>query len=376
MIKQAFFGTVLTLSLGACSPHTEQAYNLIVGCATDSTGNGILVYRFDANEGGVKLLHSIKGIDNPSFQTISADNKMLYTFSEQAMPKAEVYAYHYHAPEGGLSLFNQQSVKSDAPCYIWTDIERTALLTANYGGGSLSLFPIKADGSIAPCSQLIEFGKEGAEANAQNSSHLHAVYLSPDKQYLFANDLGRDCIYKFEVLREQNQIVGLKVGKPAYFQTPRGDGPRHSAFHPNGKYLYTLGELSGRVSLYNYQDGNLAFVDSFEADSLQASASADIHISPDGRFLYASNRLKGDGIAIFSIDAQSGRLCKRGYQLTGRHPRNFALSPDGNFLLCANRDDNQIEVFRVNKSSGMLRNTHQDISIERPVCLQFTTVTP
>ena len=150
-----------------------------------------------------------------------------------------------------------------------------------------------------------------------------------------------------------------------------GEGPRHTEFHPNGRFAYVIGELSGNVTTMQYANGKFTVVQSIEADSLHASGSADIHISPDGRFLYASTRLKGDGIAIFAINATDGTLTKVGYQPTGIHPRNFIITPDGRFLLCACRDSNVIQVFSINPASGLLVDTHRDIAFSKPVCLKL-----
>ncbi|MGL4853378.1 MAG: lactonase family protein [Phocaeicola sp.] len=372
MIKQLLSIGMVSLTLASCTSPKEKAYNLIVGCNVQANSNGIVVYRFDPISGKTTLLHTHQGVANASFQALSSDQKQLYTFSEVNKPQAKVYSYTYEAKAGKLSLPHTQPIESDGPCSIWVDSQNSALATANYSGGSISFFLIGPNGQPTPLSKLIEFSGSGADASRQSQPHLHSVYASPDEQYLFANDLGTDRIYKFELVREEGKIVDLKEGTPAWFATPPADGPRHSDFHPNGKFLYTLGELSGNVSLYNYEQGNLTFIKSFEADSLRAAGSADIHISLDGKFLYASNRIQGDGIAIFHIDEQNGALHKVGYQPTGKHPRNFALSPDGNFLLCANRDDNQVEVFRINRETGLLTNTQQDIVIESPVCLTFS----
>ena len=153
--------------------------------------------------------------------------------------------------------------------------------------------------------------------------------------------------------------------------TPSGTGPRHFDFHPNGLYFYLLGELSGEVIVYDYNMGDLKQKQTIFADSVGARGSADIHVSPNGRFLYASNRLQEDGIAVFSIDPQDGTLTKIGYQPTAKHPRNFAITPNGKFLLVASRDDNVIQVFSVDKKTGLLQDSNQDISIDKPVCIKF-----
>jgi len=142
-------------------------------------------------------------------------------------------------------------------------------------------------------------------------------------------------------------------------------------FHPNGKYMYVLGELSGEVLVYDYDSGNLELKQTAKSDTVGARGSADIHVSPDGRFLYSSNRLKDDGIAIFSINETDGTLTKVGYQLTAKHPRNFVITPNGKFLLVAGRDDNKIQVFTIDKEKGTLTDTNKDILIDKPVCLKF-----
>lgn len=250
------------------------------------------------------------------------------------------------------------------------DSKRRMAVTANYNGGSISVFSISADGALLPAEvYAYEGGSPGAERQAV--PHLHCVYASPDENYLYANDLGTDRIYKYEIVASDKGL-SLREGTPSSFSLPAGEGPRHTVFHPNGKWAYLISELSGRVALMYYDKGNLTPVRFVEADTLHVSGSADIHITPDGRFLYASNRLKGDGIAIFSIDLENGQLTKIGYQLTGIHPRNFVITPNGKFLLCACRDSHIVQVYEIDKQSGLLKDTGKDIRVSKPVCLKFT----
>ena len=148
-------------------------------------------------------------------------------------------------------------------------------------------------------------------------------------------------------------------------------GPRHLVFSPNGRFAYLMSELSGKVTAFRYQEGKLLLLQEIVSDSVGARGGADIHLSPDGRFLYSSNRLKNEGIAIFSVDQKTGLLSRVGYQPTAAHPRQFNITPDGRFLLCCCRDSNKIQVFRREKETGLLMDTGKDIIVSKAVCVQF-----
>ena len=150
-------------------------------------------------------------------------------------------------------------------------------------------------------------------------------------------------------------------------------GPRHLTFSPNGKFAYLITELSGKVIAFSYDDGRLKQIQTITADTVAARGSADIHLSPDGKYLYASNRLKEDGIAIFAVNPENGTLAKVGYQPTGIHPRNFNITPNGKYLLAACRDSNVIQVYKRNEVTGLLEDTNQDIVVDMPVCVQFVS---
>ncbi len=364
-----FLAGLLIMAMTSCMQKESELF-LFVGSYADATDSGIHLYWFDVEKGMAGPVKSLSGIQDPSYLAVSQDGKFVYSVSETAVPDAKVCAYSFDKHTGTLSLLNEQKTDGSAPCYIWVDSKRRMAVTANYNGGSISVFPISADGTLQPAKvYAYEGGTPGSERQAV--PHLHCVYASPDEAYLYANDLGTDRIYKYDIIAS-DKGWGLREGTPASFSLPAGEGPRHAVFHPNGKWAYLIGELSGRVVFMQYDKGNLTPVQSVEADTLHASGSADIHITPDGRFLYASNRLKGDGIAIFSIDPANGQLTKVGYQLTGVHPRNFVITPNGKFLLCACRDSNVVQVYEIDKQSGLLRDMEKDIRVSKPVCLKFT----
>jgi 6-phosphogluconolactonase (cycloisomerase 2 family) len=232
------------------------------------------------------------------------------------------------------------------------------LITSNYTGGSASAYSVAEDGSIGEPLQFI---------NAGEGSHIHCAVLSPDGKYLFLTDLGRDCVFRFD-LGPDGQPFGESV-----FAWQNVDsfpyGPRHMVFSADGKYAYLLCELGDMLVVFSYVDGALTPVQTLKAYDGDGHGSADIHLSPDGKFLYTSHRLKEDGISIYKVE--SGLVERVGFCPTGKHPRNFAISPDGKYLLCACRDDNRIEVYRRDALTGMLEATGQDIAVGAPVCVHF-----
>lgn len=349
---------------------TKTDLYLIVGTYTRKDSKGIYVYKFDTITGASKEISSIEAV-NPSFLTVSNDEKFIYATSEDKGENAIVSAFSFDKESGSLSFLNKQQTGGDAPCYVSIDNTGENVIVANYSGGSISVFKTTPDGSLKAASNILNFSGKSIDEERQNQPHLHCVEFSPDQRFVFANDLGTDKIYKLKTDKSTDNY--LSMGEPPYYKVKAGSGPRHMEFHPIGRFLYIITELSGEVIVFDYNepDGNLSPVQTIEADSLKAQGSADIHISPDGRYLYASNRLEGDGIVTFSIDQQTGKLTWKGYHATGEHPRNFVISPNGEFLLVANRDSDNIQVFKIDKETGLLSDTKQDIELSMPVCLKF-----
>lgn len=345
---------------------------LFIGTYTDKGGSeGIYVHRFNTQTGASDSL-SMSPMDNPSYLTVSPDHHFVYAVSESDPTKSAVHAFAINKHNGHLEPLNSRPVNSGGPCFITIDSRGKHLHTANYGGGSISSLQTNDDGSLATVTTVLTFGGEGADPSRQKQPHLHSVRYSPDGQYLFASDLGTDNLYRFEVNNTPFQ------GQPAIhesslrvWETPPATGPRHFDFHPNGQFFYLLGELSGEVIVYDYNHGDLIQKQVIASDTTGAKGSADIHVSPDGRYLYTSNRLQADGLAIFKIDEKEGTLTRVGYQLTAAHPRNFAITPNGNFILVAAKDGNKVQVFQRDQDTGLLTDTGKDIVVAQPTCIQF-----
>lgn len=350
----------------------EEMY-MLVGTYTAGESKGIYVYKIDTVTGTSKYVSEVE-IDNPSYLVIDKSEKFVYAVTEDDdISKASVSSFSFDKTTGKLSFINKQLTGGAAPCHLNIDNSGKHVIVANYNGGSLSVFETNKDGSLNPALRTISFVGKGVDKERQTQSHIHFTTFSPDEKFLFANDLGTDKIHKFEI-NSQDSTNYLSIGTPPFFKVEDGLGPRHTAFHPNGKYAYLLTEMGGDVIAFDYNNGNLNQIQKIKADSLHAKGSADIHVSPDGKFLYASNRLKGDGIAIFSINQENGQLTKVAFQTTSFHPRNFAITPNGKLLVVANRDSDLIEVFARNEKTGLLENTLHNINQSMPVCIKFLSV--
>ncbi|GHT79512.1 6-phosphogluconolactonase [Bacteroidia bacterium] len=347
-------------------PQEDVKQYLLAGAYSDGTTPGMVVYDFDTQTGEFEYVSAIDGIENPSYLAVSPDEQFVYSVNETA--NGAVSSFTFDKTTGTLRLINYQFTEGADPCYISINQDATLLFTANYNGGNLSVFPLGKEGCIQPLVQNIAF---------KPASHIHTAVFSPDEKRLLVTDLGTDKIYQYYLMKTADGLPLLREDQVV--QLEHGSGPRHLAFHPNGKFLYSINELSGTITVMDYADGIQDFRQTIVADTtpgVGGKGSADIHLTPDGRFLYASNRAQTNTIAIFSVNPDDGTLTKIGYQPTGLHPRNFLLSPNGKFLLCANRYSDNIQIFEIDSVSGLLHDTEKIIQQSQPVCLQWIRERP
>ena len=370
-MKKIIAGCLSVLMLGACTSmkqkETMENMYLMVGSYATPQEEGIKVYAWDNEKGEATYVSGLTGISNPSYQVISANGSRVYSVGEDEGLTSTAHALVFDRAEGKLTLMNTQLTQGGAPCYINISPDGKWVITANYMGGNISVIPLETSGRLNENVFTFAFKGEGENKIRQGQPHLHCVEFTPDGKFLLANDLGTDKIHVFPLTLD-GQLDTLHT-----FDVPleAGSGPRHLCFSKDGRFAYLINELSGKVTTLLYNGEQLTPIQYIEADTLDAQGSADIHLSPDGNFLYASNRLKGDGIAIFSVDNESGLLTKVGYQLTGIHPRNFVMTPDGRFLLVACRDSNVVQIFSRDAETGLLEDTGKKIETSKPVCLKF-----
>ena len=354
-----------------------QDNNLIMYIGTyteESNSNGIYTYRFNQENGTFELLSSATAA-NPSFVTLSLDGKRLYAVSEYNDGRQGAYSFDVSEDKVQLShpVFLPTAPKEYLPragadpCHIVSDGKY--VITANYTGGDISVFSLDAIGRLQAEVQHIVF----VEASHGSTSHIHCIIPTTEKRYVLVTNLGKNCVYRFryKARKASKGVKVLKDMKVAYRISDTIQGPRHLTLSKDGRFAYLINELGGECVVLSYRKGKLKEIQRIMADEGGGRGSADIHISPDGRFLYTSHRLKKDGIAIFAIDPKKGTLTKIGYQLTGIHPRNFGITPNGKYLLVACRDDNKIQVFERNEATGELTETAQAIEVGRPTCIVF-----
>ncbi|MDD2293013.1 MAG: lactonase family protein [Bacteroidales bacterium] len=369
MLKKIVLLLSLAVTLSSCTHESNTLY-LVVGSYADAEQEGIRLYTFDEITADFDSVSSLKGVSNPSYLEPSANGNRIYAISEDGEASASASAIALNKEQGAMTLMGRELTYSGGPCYIALSPDGRFAVTAEYSGGSITVFPIGEDGKLNPHSQQIFFTGHGLDERRQAQPHLHCVAFTPDGKYLVANDLGSDRTYVFAVEDTiSNKLLQNRLVYDIHLEP--GSGPRHICFHPAGQFAYLINEISGMVTVFSYREEKLEPVQYIAADTVGAHGSGDIHISPDGKYVYASNRLKSDGIAIFEVNQIDGTLTKVGYRPTGIHPRNFVISPNGKYLLVACRDDNMIQIFKRDLQTGLLEDTGRSIAASKPVCLKF-----
>ncbi len=369
-MKKLFVTIASCLSLFA----TAQKSKLIIGTYTSGKSEGIYIYDFNTTTGDSKMLSSIKS-SNPSFLAVSPDKKYLYAVNEDADSQNNggmVSAFKFKKKKQQLKFINQQPSGGNHPCYVTIDKTGKWVIVANYSGGSLSVTPVDEDGSLLADKNVLQHEGKGINKQRQEKAHVHQTVLTDDNRHLLVADLGIDKL----MLYDFDAATGIATANTnASISVTAGSGPRHLAIHPSNKYVYLTEELSGTVGAFSFDNatGKLKLLQTISAvpeDYKGSLSGADIHVSPDGKFLYASNRGELNNLVIYKIDEATGVLSVAAFQSTlGIKPRNFNFDPSGNFLLVANQDSDNISIFSVNHETGLLTDTQKSINVPNPVCL-------
>ena len=365
-----YFSTVvfILLFLGCknSSVKTIKETTFYVGTYTQKESKGIYTYSI-SKDGKLKYIGVAAAITNPSFLAKSKDNKTLFAVSE-IDENGTGFVHSYEIKKDALHFINKQESGGAHPCFIAVN-EANYIITANYTGGNVGLLKATENGEMAPISFVQQHTGKGS-TERQTAPHAHSTWFHPTKNEIISIDLGTNELWFSKLDTTKNELIYTPQKK---LKVAEGAGPRHLIFHPNNKWFYVLSELNNSISLLKEKDETY-FIDStistLPKKFAAHSNAADIHITKDGKFLYASNR-GAESIAIFKVNSENGSLTSIGYTpVLGTNPRNISLSPDDQFLLVANQDSNNIISFKRNPSSGALTFV-DEIFAPTPVCILF-----
>jgi 6-phosphogluconolactonase len=365
---------------------------LVIGCGSDKISNrreimyvgtfdernsqGIYAFDFNRDSVSFKLLQTIPDQKSPSFLEIHPSKRFLYAVNRSFFVKGKewgtVSAFSVDTVTGMLTLINEQSSYGRGPCHITFDKSGKFAFVSNYNDGNLVVYAVNHDGSVSDSLQLVQHYGKGVNPDRQECAHVHSATISPDNRFLYVADLGIDkvMIYKLD------SVSGLL--EPAvipFAEVEPGSGPRHFEIHPNGRIAYLAEELSSATCVFNRDpaQGSLTQIQrisSIPAGFKEQNTNADIHTDPDGKFLYVSNR-GHNSLAIYAID-KNGLLSSIGYQSTlGDRPRNFLIDHSGRLLFVANRNSDQIKVFKINSESGLLKFSGTTVEVPGAVCIKM-----
>ena len=344
----------------------NNTYNFLAGTYTSGTGSkGIYSFTINTTNGESDVKVAAADAENPSYLSYSPDRKFVYAVNEQG-DNSTVSAYRVDAASGQLILLNKTSSEGADPCFVSVTDRHVAI--ANYSGGSIGLFGRNTDGSLTAIRQLIQHKGKSICADRQGEPHVHQTLFTPDGRYLLCNDLGTDYLtaYAYRPSADGNVLMAVDS-----LRLKAGSGPRHMAFGKAGKIVYVIQEIDGTLSTLSFDGGKLKLISETSVVKRKSvtTGAADIHLSPDGRFLYATNRGTANDITCFAV-ATGGKLrYVAQYSVKGTGPRNFAVTRDGKYILVANQTSGQIVVFSRNIKTGKLTDTRFRVNIPAPVCL-------
>lgn len=347
------------------------------GEVLEGKGEGIYVFRMDPNSGELELHHTIEGVENPSFLTLGPSNEFLYAVNELKEFRGEetgtVSAYSADPVNKEFNFLNKRPTRGTDPCYVTVDKNGKYVLVANYGTGSVSVFPAGEDGYLGEIFEFIQHEGSSVNQERQEGPHAHSVFLDEENHYAYVPDLGLDELKVYEFKSDKGEF---ETCEDKDFKVRSGAGPRHLAFHPTENYVYLINELDSIVTAFlrDEESGELTRiqnVSTLPSDFDGNSSTAEIKVSPSGKYVYGSNR-GHDSIVIYEVDQNTGELSYVDHESTrGQAPRHFTIDPTGSFLLVANQDSDNIVVFEIDEKTGELQYTGKDFDVPTPVCVRI-----
>lgn len=377
-IQAAFLGIFFLTACASARPEARpEKLTVYVGTYTGGESKGIYLFHMDTATGALTPAGTAGGVANPSFLALHPSGRFLYAACETGSfggkKTGAVAAFAVEPKSGNLTLLNQEASEGTSPCHVIVDKTGKNVLVANYSSGTAAVLPIQEDGRVGAATSVVKHEGSGVDKRRQEGPHAHSINLDASNRFAFVADLGLDkvMIYKYDAGKGT-----LTANEPPSASVAPGSGPRHFAFHPGGRYAYVINEMLSTVTAFAYDETRGALKEIQTVPTLPEgfrgpSTTAEIQVTPDGKFLYGSNR-GHDSLAIFSIDAETGKLAPVGHQLTqGKTPRNFGIDPTGAWLLAANQGSDSVVVFRIDPKTGKLEPSGTTLKVPKAVCVKF-----
>lgn len=369
---------ILLIGLALAPSATVRTAEPLVFISAFASGEraGIHAFAFDKQRGTLKPVHRTADIQNPFFLAISPDRRFLYAIDAEQFgdPGDEfVAAYAIEGRTGRLRRLNRQSARGTASCYLDVDATGKSVLVANYSSGSVAALPAGADGSLGAATAFVQHSGSSVDPERQKGPYAHSIVVTPDNRFALAADLGIDRILVYR-LDPATARLAPDPDRP-FAKLPPGSGPRHLTFHPNGRRIYVINELANTITFFDYAADSGALTERQTISTLPShfagkSHCADLKITPDGRFLFGTNR-GHDSIAVYRIGADGTLALLRIEPSLGKGPQNLLITPDGRWLLCANMPGNNVIVFRIDVQTGAIQPVGAPISMPMPSCIRW-----
>jgi 6-phosphogluconolactonase len=375
-VKSLLIASLLLSASRAADTAPAGEYFVYFGTYTAQISKGIYAWRFQPSSGKLTAIGPVAEAPNPSFLALSPDQRYLYAVNwkgSETVKGETVSAYAVDRHTGRLTFLNKAQTRGEMPTHLAVDRTGRMLMAVNYGSGSVVGFAIGKDGRLSEATSFDQHQGSSAVKGRQDGPHAHAVVLSPDNRFAFVADLGLDEVFSYRLDLSQ---ASFAPNDPPFIKVSPGSGPRHLAFHPNGKLLYANNEINSTVTVFSYDARAGALkevqtVSTLPRDFHGTNSTAEIQTDTAGRFLYVSNRGR-DSIAVFAIDPVKGTLAAVEHVSTqGRTPRNFSLDPTGAYLFAANENSSTVVLFRVDDKTGRLTPAGQVLEVPSPSCVIF-----
>jgi 6-phosphogluconolactonase len=373
LVRFAVPALVAALAASAVASAADKPLTVYVGTYTDGTSRGIYRFTFDPATGSAGEPVLAAEAQSPSFLALHPGGRFVYAVGEigsfQGKRTGVVSAFAIDPKTGDLKLVNQQPSEGTGPTHLSVDKGGKNVLVANYGGGNVVVLPIAPDGALKPVSSNQVHQGSGPNKGRQEKPHAHGIYLDPSERFALAPDLGADrvFVYRFDAAKGTLEPHGAGTPEP-------GSGPRHLAFHPNGKLAYVINELTSTITVFSWdaEKGALTSIQTISclpAGYSGTSWTAEVAVSPDGRFVYGSNR-GDDSLAVFAVDAATGKLTVKGHvPVGGKNPRHFTIDPSGRFVLAGHQASGTVGILKLDPATGMPSLLGSPVKVDKPVCL-------